>query len=89
MKPIFLNFPLPYSFDNLFHITLEAALPALQRVVKEVGVPGMWRYNGIMVMSKGPQLAIKVNFGPLMVYFVEKNYQNCIAPSCNKKLFNS
>ena len=51
---------MPYSFDNLFHITLEAALPALQRVVKEVGVPGMWRYNGIMVMSKGPQLAIKV-----------------------------
>ena len=45
---------------NSSYNTLEAALPALQRVVKEVGVPGMWRYNGIMVMSKGPQLAIKV-----------------------------
>jgi hypothetical protein len=29
--------------------------------VKEVGIPGMWRYNGVMVLSKGPQLAIKVN----------------------------
>ena len=69
----FFNFPLCYSFYDLFHITLEAALPALQRVVKEVGVPGMWRYNGIMVMSKGPQLAIKVTFGPLLVNFVERN----------------
>ena len=44
----------------MFSDFIEAALPALQRVVKEVGIPGMWRYNGIMVLSKAPQLAIKV-----------------------------
>ena len=49
---------------------LEAMLPTLQRVVKEVGIPGMWRYNGIMVLSKGPQLAIKVGSKQHIIYFL-------------------
>ena len=53
----------PLDFQLCYLICFaEAALPALQRVVKEVGFPGMWRYNGIMVLSKAPQLAIKVMF---------------------------
>ena len=49
---------------------LEAMLPTLQRVVKEVGIPGMWRYNGIMVLSKGPQLAIKVGSKQKIINFL-------------------